>query len=400
MQRGFFPASSLVSYAPHKSKISRCGSCGLSKGCLSPKMLVTGKGRLGVLVVAEAPGALEDERGIQLIGKAGKRLRATLDDLGCDLDDDCWKTNAVICRPPDNKTPTDAQIEACRPSLLKTIQELEPSVIILLGSTALKSLIGFLWRDSPGAIGRWVGWQIPSQGLNAWICPTWHPSYLLRKNQPVLDLLFKQHLEGALGLVGTVPWPDGVPDWESEVRIIQDVDKAAAMVNFFQFRSNPVSFDYETDRLKPDHKDARIVSCSVSDGEMTIAFPWVGKAIEAISNLLRSGVPKIGANNKFEERWTRDIMGHGVRNWMFDTMIAAHVLDNRQGITGLKFQSFVRLGIGSYDSVVAPYLKAKGGNEPNRIREVGMRELLLYNGLDSLLAWHLAQKQMEDIKCS
>ncbi len=350
------------------------------------------------MIVAEAPEALEDEKGVQPIGDAGKRLRAILDDLGWDLDDDCWKTNAIICRPPKNKIPTDAQIESCRPNLLRTIRELNPSVIIVLGSVTIKSLIGHLWKDKVGEANRWVGWQIPCQQLNVWICPTWHPSYLLRKSLPVLDLWFERHLRNALELAETVPWPDGVPDWENQVQIIQDTEMAVTKIREFVVSKVPVSFDYETDRLKPDHPDARIVSCSLSDGKTTIAYPCDGVLLKETSKFLRSGVPKIGANNKFEERWTKAIMGHRVRNWKWDTMVAAHVLDNRRGITGLKFQAFVLCGQRSYGKHISPYFKVKGSNEKNKINQIGMRDLLKYNGLDSLLTWHLAQKQMEDME--
>jgi hypothetical protein len=79
-------------------------------------------------------------------------------------------------------------------------------------------------------------------------------------------------------------------------------------------------------------------------------------------------------------------------------MLAAHIIDNRFGVTGLKFQSYVRFGVLGYDDDVAPYLKAKDSNSVNRIMELaetkeGMRKLLLYNGIDSLMEYRLAVLQ-------
>ena len=378
--------------------IPRCQSCGLSRGCKSPKMEVTGHGKKGVLFVAEAPGATEDEQGEQLIGQAGQLLRNTLDDIGWDLDRDCWKTNAIICRPPDNRTPTKKEIEACRPCLVKTIQKLEPKIIIPMGSVAVNSLLAPIWRKDIGPVSRWVGWQIPLRNLNLWVCPTWHPSYLLRQKDEVLSLWFKGHLKKALSLE-EAPWPDGPPDLMGSIKIEKDHSQAAKYIRKFIRAGKPVAFDYETDRLKPDSVDAKIVSCSVSDGIHTIAYPWAGEAIIATGELLKSDTPKIAANMKFEERWTRGVLGYGVRNWRWDTMQAAHVLNNEPGITSVKFQAFVRFGVGDYDSHISPYFKGPSSNAPNRIKELKLSDLLLYNGMDALLEYKIAEQQMVEMGC-
>ena len=118
----------------------------------------------------------------------------------------------------------------------------------------------------------------------------------------------------------------------------------------------------------------------------------------AMGKLLRSDRPKIAANIKFEERWTRRVFGHSVRNWAWDTMQVAHILDNRRGITGLKFQSFCLLGMEPYNNGVKSYIEGEGGNGPNRLRETDMADLLLYNGLDSLLEWKLAKMQRKELQ--
>jgi len=384
--KGFFPDSQLQKQPPLRSP--RCGSCGLCKTCNSPKMQPTGQGKRGVLIVAEAPGASEDEKGTQLIGKAGQELRRIMKELGWNLDRDCWKTNVLICRPPDNRKPTEKEIHYCRPNLLKTIKQLQPETIILMGGVAVKSLIGHVWKESVGAIGRWVGWRIPCQELNTWICPTWHPSYLLRENNPVLNLHFQKHLEDAFDLSGR-PWEE-VPKYRETVKVLYP-GVAAERIRHRKW-NGPIAFDYETNCLKPDAEWAQIVSCAVSDGKWTFAYPWAGMAIAATSELLRSDVPKIASNLKFEERWTRAMLCHGVNGWAWDTMLKAHELDNRPGITGLKFQAFVQLGQGDYDSHIDPYLKATGPGRPNRTKEI-LDQLLPYNGMDALLTRLVAEKQ-------
>ena len=342
----------------------------------------------------------EDERGEQLIGDAGQLLRQHLRKFDVDLDRDCWKTNAVICRPRGNATPTNAQVDACRPNVLRAVEEFRPRTIILLGATAVRSLIGHHWKEDTGPIGKWVGWTIPHRELNAWICPTWHPSYLKRTENrkgegELLSMFFDRHLEKACSFRKR-PWKKRPT---RDIRLIFSPEEAAWDIKE-QMKFNPsmISFDFETNMLKPDREEAEIVSCSVCwGGRETTAFPWHGPAIDAMIEVFRGPVPKVSHNAKFEDRWVRRALKIKVRNWIWDTMPASHVLDNRTGITGLKFQAFVRLGQDNYNDTVAPFLKAKGGSPVNRIREAPLRDLLHYNALDSALTWELARVQMRDL---
>lgn len=399
---GFLSESTLRESKAPPSLVPRCGACGLLKLCSSPKMLVDGEGRRKILIVGEAPGREEDEQGKPFVGPTGRILRDALAKFGVDLRRDCWLTNAARCRPPKNDL-NEKTIEHCRPLLIQAIKELQPEIIIPLGTVAVKSLIGWLWKEDPGGIGRWVGWKIPCQKINAWICPTWHPAALLHgeKKEPesaVRKILFADHLKAATKLKGR-PWKR-VPDYRKQVSVILDPNQAANTVWNFYTSEKPVAFDFETDRLKPDRGESRIVCCSVSDGEFTFAFPWHGEAIIAMRELLRSPVPKIGFNAKFEDRWVRRHFGHGVKNWIWDGMLAAHVLDNRIGVKSLKFQAFALLGQEKYNDHIEPFLQGKGSNEPNRIKEIGLEQLLLYCGLDSLLEYKVAIEQSKQLGVS
>ncbi len=396
MPQGFFASSEIQTKAP-PSLVAKCGACGLLNTCLSPKMAVSGKGGRRILVVGEAPGEEEDQQGRQFVGKTGKDLFAVLRKHNVEPREDCWFTNALICRPPNNVIPNDSMIDYCRPNLIKTVRELQPEVIILLGGRAVESLIGWLWKEDLGGVNRWVGWQIPSQRLNAFVCPTYHPSFVARSKDPVVTKLFEDHLGRACSLKGR-PYVT-VPNYPSQVEVLFDLDRAAHLLRKMVEKGGTISFDYETDRLKPDHPDARIVCCSVCwEGQKTIAYPWHGPVIEATKDLLASNLYKIGQNCKFEHRWTLAKLGVEVRNWKWDCMLASHVLDNRAAITSIKFQQFVQLGAESYDDNIKPYLGSgrKAGNVPNRIKEVDLHTLCLYCGMDSLLEFLVAQKQMKE----
>ena len=371
----------------------------------------SGEGRRKVLLLGEAPGKNEDDDGRQFVGESGRLLEGALREIGVDMRRDCWLHNAIVCRPPRNRTPTDKEISHCLPNLVRCVKELRPEVIVPLGAKAVKSLIGWLWKSDVGAMGRWDGWRIPVQGINAWVCPTWHPSHILRnreehsgrtgatagRKEPLQELFWEPRLKAAFELGGR-PWGK-IPDYKSKVRVEMDIMRAAREVRGIMEGARPVAFDYETNMLKPDSPFARIVSCAVSDGERAIAYPWHGAAITATQTLLKSPVPKRGFNIKFEERWTIRMFGHGVHNWQWDGMLAAHALDNRRDICSLEFQAFVLLGQGTWEGPVKAYMKADGSNEENRIRDLSLQKLLLYNGMDALVEWEVAEAQRRRFKC-
>ena len=414
MRKGFFSQSQLSSTAAARASTPRCGLCGLYRTCRAPRMEPFGEGRKRILLVGEAPGKTEDEwvdeetgrKGRQFIGDSGQYLRNALDDVGIDMDEDCVVTNSLICRPPGNKLPKKSErlkqiLTACRPNLMATIKAVNPDVIILLGGTACKSLLPILWKNDIGKVGTWGSWTIPSQVLNAWVCPTFHPSFMLRQPGPTLEMKFQEDLRRAVALRGK-PWKT-VPNYLDQVdRIYKPREASLAIRKLVQDalkRNVPIAFDYEANCVKPEYPGAEIVSCSMSNGEMTIAYPWVGDAIAKTDEVLRlKTVRKIASNLKYEDRWTRFFLKHPVEGWYWDTMVAAHILDNREDITSVKFQAFILLGVKAWDEHIKTYLSTKGVHHLNRIKELPIQELLLYNGMDSLIEWLVARKQTKMIE--
>ena len=381
--------------------LADCQSCGTHKTCRSPKMAPVGKGKRKVLIIGDRPGREEDRQGKPFVGSTDRYLVEVIRKVGYDMREDCVASKAIICYSDNDKI--DKEVICCQPNVVDLVQRLKPEVIILAGQQAVKSLLGWVWKENVGEISRWVGFQIPCQKLNAWICPTWNPAYLLRstsknggKIDPVLERLFERHIAAAFALEGR-PWRK-VPDYAKGIELLYSPGEAAGAIRSFQEAGKPLAFDYETTMLKPDSKDARVFCCSVSDGKRTIAYPWLGEAITATSELLRSDVPKYGYNVKFEERWTWRALGHGVRNWQWDGMVNAHLIDNRTAITSLKFQAFVEFGLGAYDAEVKPYLENKGSNTPNRIFQAPLAAVLKYCAIDSLMEFKCCRKQMRDLE--
>ncbi|MEK6836777.1 MAG: uracil-DNA glycosylase [Nanoarchaeota archaeon] len=117
--------------------------------------IVIGKGNLNasILFVGEAPGRNEDLEGFPFVGAAGKNLDKLLLKVGLSMND-VYIANILKCRPPENRGPTDDEIKAHTPWLLKQIRDIRPKVICSLGNYATKFFLSGVnvdkMKDMPG----------------------------------------------------------------------------------------------------------------------------------------------------------------------------------------------------------------------------------------------------------
>lgn len=398
MPQGFFELSLLKQPRASHSLVPKCGACGFYKTCKSPKMPYSGKGKRRLLIIGEFPTKDEDQSGRHLATKPGAYLEKCLREYGIEMRQDCWLTHSMICHPSDYKKMPKA-VEYCRPNIFKTIKELNPVGILLLGQLPVSSVVSRMWRSDEmgvGKIDRWVGWKIPAQKFNTWLCPVFNPITILAADTPMPELYFKRAIK-QFAQITAKPWED-IPDYESMIELVYEPERAARIIRRMIEKGGPYAFDYETNMLKPDGPKSAIACASVSwRGKKTIAYPWTGEAIRASRELLRSPMPMVGSNVKFEERWSRALLGTRIRQPHWDTMLVAHILDPRPNITGLKFQAFARLGAEGYDDHIKSQLKSQGGNVPNKVfSEIELSQLLLYCGLDSLLEFLVAKEQQKE----
>lgn len=445
MSIGFFRGDKSVS-SPIRT--SGCSSCGLAfSGCLHPKMQPTGEGRKGILFVAEAPGETEDKKGTQLIGKVGQFLRETLREMNIDLDADCRKTNSVICRPPSNRTPEKNEIDACRPFLMEEIRKFKPRVIIALGGPALRSLIRERWKhDNDLTINRWRGLTIPDQDLEAWICPTFHPSYVKREENSTeggaVRAIWKRDLHRAISLCKS----DFPKPLKTEVRFLKEDEVGPYLLQVWKkgqrggsleppkytliqpgtkawmsyWKTHPehqegmleftktgrvslqgkyiISFDYEADGLKPYHPNHKIWYCSIAESpEHAVSWRWMDSERAMFRQVMECDkILKVGANIKFETVWTSVKLGHGIKSWLWDVMNAGHIQDNRRGNSNMAFLTYTKLGLLGFKDDTDSYLKAENSNAFNRIHLIPPEKIMRRNALDSAYEFAISQIQMRE----
>ncbi len=119
-----------------KSMVLKCRKCPLYKFRTNP-VVGSGSTKKGIMLVGEAPGKKEDETGLPFVGKAGKVLNELLSKAGLKRDD-VYITNIVKCRPPNNRDPTEEEINACKPYLDIQFAIIKPKVLITLGRYSME----------------------------------------------------------------------------------------------------------------------------------------------------------------------------------------------------------------------------------------------------------------------
>lgn len=157
-----------------------CTKCPLSE---TRTQVVFGAGNphAELMFIGEGPGAEEDKQGIPFVGRAGKLLTQLIEGIGLTRDD-VYIANVVKCRPPGNRDPLPAEIDACHPYLQAQIEFINPKIVMTLGNFATKLLL-----DTKEGITKLRGQKFPWQG--ATLIPTLHPSAVLRSGGTALALV-------------------------------------------------------------------------------------------------------------------------------------------------------------------------------------------------------------------
>ena len=159
-----------------KKKIKLIKNCELKKSATN---IVFGDGNINskIMIIGEGPGAQEDIEGKPFVGRAGKLLDKMLAAIKLDRTK-VYISNVVNYRPPENRKPTESEIERYLPYLKNHIEIINPKILILLGSTALNAIVGNEIVISK-ARGKWMQKEIGSTKL--WIIASFHPAFLMRQ---------------------------------------------------------------------------------------------------------------------------------------------------------------------------------------------------------------------------
>lgn len=163
------------SFETLRKEAEACTRCQLHE---SRDKVVFGSGNpdADLMFVGEAPGAEEDRTGLPFVGRSGRLLDQLLAEIGITRAE-VFIANVVKCRPPDNRDPARAEIEACKSYLERQVQLIEPRLVCTLGNFATKLLSG-----DPAGITKVHG-EAKRAKLGAsqvMIFPLFHPAAALR----------------------------------------------------------------------------------------------------------------------------------------------------------------------------------------------------------------------------
>lgn len=158
--------------------VKKCNKCTLCNGRIQTVFGV-GNTNAKIMFIGEGPGADEDREGEPFVGKAGKLMNQAF--LGVGLKrEDVYIANIVKCRPPNNRTPLKEEADACLDYLRNQVLLIKPKIIVLMGNTALKNILGDEYGITSSR-GKWI----EKKGIM--YLPTFHPAALLRDESKKID---------------------------------------------------------------------------------------------------------------------------------------------------------------------------------------------------------------------
>ena len=159
-----------------KKSISSIKNCSLKNGATNI-VFSDGNPKAKIMLIGEAPGSNEDQEGLPFVGRAGILLDKMLASIDLDRKN-VYISNIINYRPPENRKPTDEEMNRYLPFIKKHIEIIKPKILVLLGSTAMNALIGNDVVISK-VRGKWIEKEF---GLcKTSVIVTFHPAFLMRQ---------------------------------------------------------------------------------------------------------------------------------------------------------------------------------------------------------------------------
>jgi uracil-DNA glycosylase family 4 len=320
----------------------------LSKACSKPKP---------VMMIGMYPGWEEAKAGLVFVGESGTYMHKVLEDAGFTVED-TYETNVMKCRPLDEKgrsrSPTDKEFKTCGKWLIREIQEVNPSLIVLMGDLPLRF---FFNRKAVTP----VRGQVKMKGDYKFLI-TYNPAHITREPEESVDRkAFERDIRSAFEIYA------GVNRVRNREYVLVNDREMLDTVVVKLSDANVISVDLETyapgttkkekKSLDPYAEGFKIISASISM-EMDKAYCFLLEHPESqipleivlskISPLLIKPIPKVGQNIKYDFKVAGVHFGIYMENIVFDTMLASALLDSRKGIHNLDRLAMDWLGESSY----------------------------------------------------
>lgn len=373
-----------------------CLACGLHRGCKSPFMSGFGSDNPDIVFVGEGPGEREDEFGQPFVGASGKLLKDSITSVGISLDTVRF-TNAVRCRPPDNKTPTNTQIKCCAPYLVNELGAIQPKVVVLLGNTPLKSVLGLNGISAYQGTG-----YIERDGVK--YVAAYHPAYILRQHNSSTQQEWIKSFGDILAALDGVKAERGDDGYQQLFPM--SLDELYAMRDeLLANLDDLVACDIEGVNKRLLYPGNKLISIALANSHKAWSFPldhdeswWTSEErVVIIEQVLRPVLTQCRIINhlaKFDTKHIRHFLNIDFEP-VGDTIQLSRLVNADALEHGLKRLAGIHVGMLDYDNELAQYVAQHpecdykhGGNYGNIPLEV----LLPYGALDVIATRKLHDK--------
>jgi uracil-DNA glycosylase family 4 len=358
---------------------AECEKCDLyDDGVFVPSKHPVSLGMPKIAVVGEAPGLQEAAKGEPFIGPSGRLLNTVLEHHGIKREE-VFLTNACLCRPRSNATPSAVAVAACGKRLIREIEDAGVDVVLSLGNTPSRYLLG----TKKGILETRIGPRRPAYRADVEIVPTVHPAYCLRNGDAFADFLFDVGKVKAPVSSWTAPEWASVDDEEGALHVL-------AQLTSSEYPKLVVDIETGIDKDKqfdhPNHFQMLCVGFCYAKGKCVVLGENAlksEKVLAALKALLGTKKKfKIMQNGKFDCSGLYPLIANVDVDG--DTMLAHYVLDERPGGHGLEKLGIELLGAPDWKHEIAPYL-GENKNYANIPRPI----LYKYNAYDDAVTWDL-----------
>lgn len=313
-----------------------CSACTLHSECIHPCITYDGPENAQVLFLGEAPGAEEDRQGKPFIGPSGSLLR----DLASEVSEGILYgfDNVVRCRPGNNRSPLQEEIDACSYITTSTIESLPLKAIICVGGISAKFMKGIKVED-PYSILSGRGEIFHRNRIL--VMPIIHPSFILRNlDQPIYLYWLREDVERTFASVSGKLHIQTFKCLENpETIIVEDGDAESALYRAIA-ESSAVTYDFETIGTKLHRNSFKVVSLGIcTNADMSKAYVIPGHRADVVRRAVQLWHSKTvyAHNMKFDENVLRR-MGVAIPDDVVreDTILMSYATCAETGLHSLK----------------------------------------------------------------
>lgn len=363
-----------------------------------------------LMIIGEAPGGTEDDLNIPFVGEAGDILMDFLVRAGFDLDK-TYITNAVKCRPPRNRTPSREEMKACRVHIEHEIKLVNPKVIMLLGSTAVKL---FRIKDKIGTIhGQLFKKQLPEweDSPEFLIVPSWHPAAFLHRPNPQFKIRALDDYVYAKNLLSG--GAEAKKFYRASYKLCDTVDKVKEAITYLKGFKR-FAFDTESRSLGIFKQPMIMVQLSrgkdqtfiipfyrhhpEAEGEWKLRPQWNNserdQVIEELKSLFEDeNIDKIAHNIKYDLSVMKRHCGIEIKGMLWDTLLIHHLLEARSP-HGLEIVCDLEFATGDWEQQITPYVGT--GKEKKPYDLIPDEDFWQYAATDAEMTYRLLSEKLMD----